>query len=58
MTTLPTTPSCLAAPSRLVALGYAYPYCADCGAAPCDDVRGGAVSFVQDCFGNTVPCGH
>jgi hypothetical protein len=43
---------------RQEALAYAYPHCADCAVAPCDDVRGGAVPFEADCFGNAVPCGH
>ena len=33
---------------------YDYPYCGDCGLAPCDYIDG--PEFVQDCHTNTVPC--
>jgi putative metalloenzyme radical SAM/SPASM domain maturase len=33
---------------------YDYPYCCDCGLAPCDYIDG--PEFVQDCYTNTIPC--
>ena len=35
-------------------LGYDYPYCGDCGLAPCDYIEG--PEFEQDCHTNRVPC--
>ncbi len=42
---------------RRQALGYDYPHCANCAAAPCSDIDGRPRPFEADCYGQTVPCG-
>jgi putative metalloenzyme radical SAM/SPASM domain maturase len=36
-------------------IGYDYPYCANCGLAPCDYIQ--TEAFEQDCHINAEPCG-
>jgi len=37
---------------------YDYPFCHSCTLGPCTDITGETGSFINDCFGIEVPCGH
>lgn len=43
---------------RRTARRYDYPFCHGCANGPCPDITGEPEPLIQDCFGNTVPCGH
>jgi putative metalloenzyme radical SAM/SPASM domain maturase len=34
------------------------PDCFNCGCGPCSDIAGTPHPFSNDCYGNTIPCGH
>ncbi len=43
---------------RKAARQYNFPFCHSCALGPCPDIIGETEPFVNDCFGNAVPCGH
>jgi len=43
---------------RDAARQYNFPFCHSCALGPCPDIIGETEPFVNDCFGNAVPCGH